>query len=123
MPIWLLILLSVFTGVAGQISMKFGASSASVSDEIFSLSSTLFLILGSPWVLLGLMSYGLSAFCWVAVLSRADLSYVYPFAAIGYVLVTIAAKTFLHEAVPLGRWFGVAVICAGILIVARSAPQ
>ena len=38
----------------------------------------------SPWVLLGLVVFGVSAVAWLAALSRVPLSVAYPFNALGY---------------------------------------
>ena len=56
-------------------------------------------------------------------LSRASLSFAYPFAALGYVIIVAASILFLDEHVaPLG-WAGVACIVVGILLVAQGSPQ
>ena len=122
MPLFLLILISVCSGVAGQISIKLGANSSLTESEAFNVIDTFHLILGSPWVLSGFLLYAFSAFCWVAVLRRADLSFAYAFVAIGYVLIAIVSRLVLGETIPTGRWFGLLVICFGILLVSRTGP-
>ena len=54
-------------------------------------------------------------------LEEADLSYVLPVTAIGYVLVALTAKLFLHEHVSPWRWGGIALIVAGVTLVSRTA--
>ena len=69
------------------------------------------------WIGLGL--FGLSAVVWLAVLSRAALSYAYPFAALTYVVIVIY-DTVRGEAVTGIRWAGVLLIVAGIILVSRT---
>ncbi|MEA2613876.1 MAG: hypothetical protein QOI52_1835 [Chloroflexota bacterium] len=65
--------------------------------------------------------FGISAIVWLFALSRVDLSFAYPFAALGYVIIVLASLTVLHESVPPLRWAGVALIITGIILVARTA--
>jgi drug/metabolite transporter (DMT)-like permease len=74
-------------------------------------------------VLAGLALYGLGALAWIVVLSRLDLNVAYPFLALNFVLITIISRVVLSETVPELRWVGIAFICLGILLVARSATQ
>jgi uncharacterized membrane protein len=60
---------------------------------------------------------------YMTVLSWADYSYVMPAGAFGYALLTLFAMVFLHEAVSPRRWVGVALICAGVLLVGQTKPR
>ena len=73
-----------------------------------------------PKVWLGLGLFGISAAFWLVVLSRASLSFAYPFAAITYALILLADKFILKNPVPGLRWAGVAFIAAGIVLVSRT---
>jgi multidrug transporter EmrE-like cation transporter len=64
--------------------------------------------------------YGLSAFLWLVVLSRLDLSYAYPFLALNLVLITLVSWIVLGEMIPTLRWLGLGLICLGVVVVARS---
>ena len=123
MEYWWLILLSVTAGVAGQTAIKLGVSQPGASDAAGSLGGLVGMILGSPLVILGLGLYGLGALAWIAVLSRMDLSLAYPFLALNFVLVALVSRFYLGESIPAMRWAGIAVICMGILLVARSSFQ
>ncbi len=121
MTYWWLIALSISTGVAGQTAIKLGVSQPQAVGNTSSLLSLVTLILSSPWVLLGLTLYGIGAVAWIAVLARLDLSLAYPLLALNFVLITLSSRLILGETVPTMRWVGMLVICAGIVIVARSA--
>ena len=118
MEYWWLIALSIAASVAGQATIKLGVSQPNTKNDV--LLGLVAMILHSPLILLGLFLYGIGALAWIAVLSRMDLSYAYPFLALNFVLITIVSQVALGETVPLLRWFGVGIIFVGVLVVARS---
>jgi drug/metabolite transporter (DMT)-like permease len=56
----------------------------------------------------------------MSLLSVADLSFVLPVTASGYVLSTLLGRFVLHEQVSVSRWLGVAMITLGTAFVASS---
>jgi drug/metabolite transporter (DMT)-like permease len=74
----------------------------------------------TPAIYTGLFLFGLSALVWLVVLSRASLSFAYPFAALTYVLILLFDLFILDETVPPLRWAGVALIVGGIFLVSRT---
>jgi drug/metabolite transporter (DMT)-like permease len=58
--------------------------------------------------------------CYMTALSWADLTYVLPATSLGYVLLTLVAKFYLHENVTATRWMGVLLISAGVGFVTRG---
>jgi uncharacterized membrane protein len=60
----------------------------------------------------------------MTLLSWADLSYVLPVTAIGYVLVALVGWLLLGEQIPLKRWAGIVLIVAGVALVSLgTAPR
>ncbi len=65
----------------------------------------------------------------MSLLSQADLSFILPVTAAGYVISTFLGSVVLHEQVSLARWIGAILISAGAALVASSprmtpaAPQ
>jgi len=53
----------------------------------------------------------------LALLSWADLSFVFPATALVYVVTTLAAKFILRETVSLPRWVGTVFVCLGVGLV------
>jgi drug/metabolite transporter (DMT)-like permease len=58
-----------------------------------------------------------------AALSWADLSFVLPATAAGYVLNVAAGRYFLHEDVTTARWVGALIIMLGVVFVSRSGER
>jgi drug/metabolite transporter (DMT)-like permease len=73
-----------------------------------------------PFVAAGVLALILSVLLRLALLSLADLSYVLPVTAIGYVLAAFLGRTFLHETVSGQRWLGTALIFVGAALVGST---
>jgi uncharacterized membrane protein len=59
----------------------------------------------------------------MALLSVADLSFVLPVTAVGYVISTFLAHFFLGEQVSVQRWLGTGVIFLGTALVSFTAGR
>ncbi len=57
---------------------------------------------------------------WLTVLYRMDVSRAFPFLSLGTVAVVAASRIWLGEQVSVQRWAGVALIAAGIALVAST---
>lgn len=118
-----LILLSVTLAAVGQLMLKHAMNlvNADLAPARFGMNATsMRTALATPAVYIGLFVFGLSAIVWLAVLSRASLSFAYPFAAITYILILFFDLFILKEAVPPLRWAGVAFIAVGIFLVSQT---
>lgn len=49
----------------------------------------------------------------LTMMSRSDVTFVWPLTSLGFVFTTVAAKWFLHEEVTAARWAGVTFIMLG----------
>ena len=77
-------------------------------------------IILNPYILFGVALYGLATLLWLYILSKEELSLVYPLQSITYVLGTILAIFIFHENVSALRWVGIATIIIGATLVARG---
>jgi len=59
----------------------------------------------------------------MALMSWADLSFVVPVTAAGYVLSAILGRAFLSEQVGLDQWLGMALILAGSVLVGTTSHK
>ena len=75
-----------------------------------------------PGIAVGIAMLILALLVRLALLSLADLSFILPMTAIGYVLAALLGRVFLHEQVSPQRWLAVALIFAGAALVS-STPQ
>jgi drug/metabolite transporter (DMT)-like permease len=118
---FMIILIPTIAGVIGQLMLKIGMTNMGALDvSIAGLPNIALRIMTSPMIIIGLAIYMGGVFFWLIGLNRLDLSFLYPFASLSYVLITIAAWAFLHEQIPPLRWVGLLVICIGVALVARK---
>ena len=117
-----LLVISVLFNVTGNILIKKGVTAfGGVSGQKAKLVADLTKAAFSPFVVGGLILYGLSFVIWLRVLSFNDLSRAYPiFASIVFLLTTIGSAIFLKESISVQRIIGIMIILSGIYIVARS---
>jgi drug/metabolite transporter (DMT)-like permease len=120
-----LILVSVTLAAIAQVTLKMGMNQVTDANggQLALTGESLKQILSTLLVWVGLGIFAISAVLWLFALSRASLSFAYPFAALGYVIIVAASILFLDEHVPPLGWAGVACIVVGILLVAQGSPQ
>jgi len=75
----------------------------------------------NPFVAIGIAALILALLTRMALLSMADLSFVLPVTAIGYVIAVFLGKVFLHETVTGQRWLGTLLIFAGAILVGTTS--
>lgn len=116
------ILLSVTLAAVAQIFLKIGMEKVTEASGVFSPTSmgSLKSAAATPMVWFGLVLFGLSALVWLAVLSRASLSFAYPFASLTYVIILLYGRFIADEPVSAARWGGVLLIIGGIILVSQT---
>ena len=74
----------------------------------------------TPWVGAGIVVLIGFFASYLTALSWADLTYVLPATSIGYVIMELLGRFWLHEYVSPWRWLGIVFITAGVGFVARG---
>lgn len=119
-----LILISVALAAVAQLTLKHGMNQVTSHGEVpLDLGrpvGTLSRVIGNPSVWGGLATFVLSAAVWLVVLSKASLSFAYPFASLTYVLILVVDRLVLHEPISGLRYAGVALIIGGLLLISRT---
>jgi len=116
---YLIFFASIILSIAGQLLMKQGMNQIGA----FPLSQLLVKIIPmflNPWVFSGLVAFGFSSIFWLVILSRMDLSLVYPMVSIAYVIIAFASLILFKESISLLRWISIAIICFGVILISRS---
>ena len=60
----------------------------------------------------------LAGVCWLLAIQRLDLGYAFPFMALSFVLIPVAANLFLGEPLPIGQLWASAS-CSSVSLSAR----
>jgi len=111
------ILISIFMVVSGQTLIKEGLERISLNlSEILSIVNIFY----EPLILMGLVLTGLSSIVWLSILSKAEISYAYPFVSLGYVIVALISLVYFNEYVSPIRWAGIFTICFGVFLMSKS---
>jgi drug/metabolite transporter (DMT)-like permease len=74
----------------------------------------------NPWVVSGIVCLLGFFASYLTALSWADLTFVLPSTAFGYVVVALLSRYWLHEAVSPYRWAGIVLIVCGVGFVANG---
>ncbi len=115
----LLVLIAIATQVAGNVFLSYGMRRA---GAILSASPLDYIRALNPWTLAGVCALAIWMVTDLALLSRADLSFVLPVIATSYVLIAIVGHFALGERVSGLRWVGILVISFGVLL-AETTPD
>lgn len=117
-----LILFSVALNASAQLFLRKGMPNVSLvtNQGVLELAQGAIRVVLNPWVFSGLSCYAISIVLWMYVLSKVQVSFAYPFLSVGYVIVVGAAYLFFREPVSVMKLVGIALICAGVVLVARG---
>lgn len=116
-----LTLIVVLTQVAGNIALSRGMRNM---GALLSFSPGPYLrAVMNPWVAVGVVVLAFWMLADLALLSRADLSYVLPVTAVSYVLIAIAGHFLLEEHISLTSWIGIIVITLGMMLVGQTPTR
>lgn len=106
------VIFSALLNATGQIFFK-AARAAYSEASLLSLFTHV-----ETWI--GLAVYGVSAACWLWVLSRAPLSFAYPILSVTFPIVVCASAFLFSELILPLRWLGVGMIMVGVSLLART---
>lgn len=73
-----------------------------------------------PFILSGFISAFVASLCWMAAMTKFELSYAYPFMGLTFVVVFISSVFLFSESVTLYKILGLALIVLGIFISSRG---
>ncbi len=112
----LTILTSIAFGAAGQILLKMGVNKlGSIQLSMNGLLS----ILKNLYIWIGLVLFGASFLLWLKILSKNDLSYVYPMVSLNYVIIIVASRFLFNEPLTANKVIGTVIIVAGVFLINR----
>ncbi len=120
---WLLILSGVGLNAAAQLALKYATRSLAgfTRFDAATLAASAALLWHSRAFWVGMVCYGASLCVWLAALAKAPVSIAYPMLSLGYVVVAAASVLWLGETLSPAKICGIALICAGVVLVSRSS--
>jgi uncharacterized membrane protein len=117
--VWAIVFLFIALKAVGNLSLAWGMKHF---PQVMSANPIPYIeAMFNPFVALGVLALILALLTRMALLSLADLSYVLPVTAIGYVIAAFMGKTFLSETVSGQRWLGTVLIFLGAALVGSTS--
>jgi drug/metabolite transporter (DMT)-like permease len=74
----------------------------------------------SPYILGGVFFEALFFGCLLILMSKSDISFLWPLTGLSFVFATFAAMIFLGEKVSPMRWTGVVFVVVGAILISYS---
>jgi multidrug transporter EmrE-like cation transporter len=120
---WALILTGVGLNAAAQLLLKLATRPLAHFSEFSAdtLAASAVILLKSLPFWAGMVCYGASVCVWLAALAKAPVSTAYPMLSLGYVVVAAVSVMWLGESMTPAKVLGIALICAGVVLVSRNA--
>lgn len=116
-----IIMASIMMSSTAHVLLKKGAMSTSeLTIGGQSLMMNVWVVATNPWVVGGMFLHVSALAIWMWALSRVDISFAYPFLAVGYVFVSLMAWQWLGESITTTRMLGMAIIIVGIVVLSRG---
>lgn len=118
--IFLLILILCLLMSLAQVFLKRGVERVGKINLNDFISRKIIEMIKERNLLWGLSLYVISTLLWLVILSRAELSLVYPLVALSYLFGVVLAKVILDESITLLRWVGAIIIVIGVFFILKS---
>jgi drug/metabolite transporter (DMT)-like permease len=118
---WLQLAISTLCTTISELFLKRGAVATAEVSETWGWTGLTGL--ASPLVWLGILFVIASFITWLYVLQHLPLSVAFPASQAVHVLVPLASWIVLGESISSIRWFGIALVLAGLAVMARPAAR
>ena len=120
----LYIFLSILFAVLSQLIIKWKMSAFSIGNigsTIWEKFSFAFSMLFNPYIMISILFTLLSGLSWMIAMTKFDISYAYPYTALGYVFILFFSYLLFQEPLNLYKIAGTLLIITGIIISSRGA--
>ncbi|HUA01446.1 MAG TPA: EamA family transporter [Candidatus Aquilonibacter sp.] len=115
----ILYILIVFVGTGGELFVSRAMKTiGEVTDfRPHSIARVVARALALPRMWMGIALMAIAFFALLGMLSLAKVSFVFPSTALSYAAGALGGRLFLGERVSPQRWFGVLLVCLGVVLV------
>ena len=116
---------TILTTVCSQLIIKwrvagYVAKLLPMPDEISGKLLFLLKVIFDPFIFTALCLTFISGLCWMATMTKFDISYAYPFTMLGFVAVLLLSVLLLGESFNLYKIIGCLIIVTGVVITSRG---
>jgi len=116
------ILLTILFAVASQLIIKWQMRTHDLSQcqSMIEKFTYAFSMLFNPFIMLSILLTLLSGLSWMIAMTKFEISYAYPYTALGFVLILVFSALLFNEALGWEKIVGSLFIVVGIYITSRS---
>ena len=114
---YVLIIFQTIINTGAQLFLKKGVSGVSFDQPIIKLFLAL---LFNPYIFAGGCLFVISFLSWLYLLSKFDLSFLYPISSLSFVTTALVGWFFLAETISFNRGIGITLIMIGVFFIAKS---
>ncbi len=118
---WLQVAISTLSVTISELFLKRGAMSTVHLSQQWAWTGLTGL--ASPLVWLGIIFVILSFIAWLYALKHLPLSVAFPASQAVHVLIPLSSWLVLGEQITTVRWCGIALVLAGLAVVAKPAAR
>lgn len=111
---YVLLFINIIMLVSGQVLWKIGIGKINFNFSVQGIINMIF----NPYILGGGIIYVLATVIWIYILSKAELSRVYPLQSLCYVIGILAGVLIFKECFTLSKGLGAVFIIIGSFIIA-----
>ncbi|MDR0555787.1 MAG: EamA family transporter [Holosporaceae bacterium] len=113
----LLILFQIFLNTSAQLLLKKGVGMVDFHQQ---LCDVFLSIISNFYIFCGVSIFVMALILWLYLLSQFDLSFLYPFGSLSYILAALGGWFFFAEDINLCQGGGILLILMGVILVAKS---
>lgn len=122
---WVYLFTTIITSVTSQILIKWRVSTFVVKMlpmpiELWGKIVFLFKVVFDPFIFSALCLTFISGLCWMATMTKFDISFAYPFTLLGFVAVLLLSALLLGENFNAYKIVGCVIIILGVLITSKG---
>lgn len=118
---WLMVAATILLTTYGQLVLKWQVTTPAAPLFRFMEDwPAIIVLLLRPWVISALGAAFLASLCWMAAMSRLELSKAYPFMALNFLLVGLLAIPLFGEALTRPKILGLFLVILGLAVLSRG---
>lgn len=118
-----IIIISILFSSSSQLLLKIGVMQLNNAKTPYNLEGVIGIvsaIFTNIYILTGIAFQVFALLIWLYVLKRVEVSYAYPFIALGFIFVMFFSYLFFDESLDTYKVIGGAIICLGIFVLSFS---
>lgn len=118
---WLMVAATILLTTYGQLVLKWQVTTPAAPPFHFMENwPAIIVLILRPWVISALGAAFLASLCWMAAMSRLELSKAYPFMALNFLLVGLLAIPLFGEAMTRPKIIGLFLVITGLAVISRG---